>query len=85
MKPGPPALPRPGSSAALLCNRNALLFKILQSVKLPVAHRAPRPAWAAGSVALHPGLHKKGSKPRRREGDKCFSRILLLSLAVSIA
>lgn len=41
------------------CNRAALPFKTLHCVQLPIACRAPRPAWAAGSFALHPDLHKK--------------------------
>jgi hypothetical protein len=50
MKPGTPAQ---------LCNRATFPLKCLRSVKLVIACRAPWPAWAADSFALHPDFHKK--------------------------
>ncbi len=59
MKPGTPSPPLPCPSRLSLCNRATFPFKTLHSVKLPIHCRAPRPAWAAASFALHPDLHKK--------------------------
>ena len=59
MKPGTPAISPPRPLLTTPCNHAAFLFKTLHSVQLPIGCRGPRPAWAAGSFALHPDLHKK--------------------------
>ena len=60
-RPMKPGLQRYPSKTALCPAVQARFIHLqtLHSVQLPIPCRAPRPAWAAGSFALHAHLHKK--------------------------
>ena len=79
MKPGASVLAYLCPPRAVLYNRAALTFKTLHFLKWPKPCRDPQHAWAAGSFALHPDLHKKGHKAVGGRGTSAFFGFLRIT------